>query len=252
MSVFPVVILAGGLATRLRPLTEKIPKSLIEINGEPFIAHQLRLLAKNNIRHVVLCVGFLGEQIETFVKKGADFGLEVSYVHDGNPLLGTAGAVKQALPELGEAFFILYGDSYLMCDYQAIQKAFITSKKQGLMTIFKNQGLWDSSNIDYQHGEIVVYDKKQRTDNMHYIDYGLGIMRREAFDVVPAHTYFDLAHVYQLLLKHQQLSAYEVKHRFYEIGSQAGITELNHFLAKQNQHCPDMKEALSCNLSNNT
>src|SRR5262245_42642137 len=131
MNLFPVVILAGGLATRLRPLTENIPKSLIEINHEPFIAHQLRLLAKNNISKVVLCVGFLGEQIEAYVKKGAHFGLEVSYVQDGHLLLGTGGAIKKALPTLGEAFFVLYGDSYLMCDYQAIQYAFMKSKKKG-------------------------------------------------------------------------------------------------------------------------
>jgi MurNAc alpha-1-phosphate uridylyltransferase len=242
MNLFPVIILAGGLATRLRPLTESIPKSLIAINGEPFIAHQLRLLAKNKINKVILCVGFLGEKIEAYVKNGADFGLEVSYVQDGNPLLGTGGAIKKALPLAGNAFFVLYGDSYLMCDYQAIQHAFIHSQKKGLMTVFKNHGLWDTSNIEYQDGEVMAYDKKNRTDKMHYIDYGLGILTPDAFDRVPADTFYDLAHIYQALLSNRQLAAYEVEQRFYEIGSQAGIAELNQKIQERE---------IPCNLSNN-
>jgi NDP-sugar pyrophosphorylase family protein len=257
MKACPVVILAGGMATRLRPLTEKIPKSLIEINGEPFIAHQLRLLAKNKMTKVVLCIGFLGEQIEKYVKDGSAFGLEVSYVHDGASLLGTGGAIKKALsrhvlkpgtPGLGDTFFVLYGDSYLVCDYQAIQKKFIASQKKGLMTVFNNQGRWDTCNIEYHQGEIIAYDKKERTNKMHYIDYGLGVLSQQAFDAVPENTFFDLAIVYQTLLKHRQLAAYEVHHRFYEIGSHAGIEELNCFLAQQ---YPEITEPHLCNLSNN-
>src|ERR1041385_7195439 len=122
--MLPVAILAGGLATRLRPVTEKIPKSLVEINGEPFLAHQLRLLASRGIRRVTLCVGYLGEMVEAFAGDGGRFGLEVTYSPDGPQLRGTGGAVAQALPLLGEDFFVLYGDSYLPCDYAAVERAF--------------------------------------------------------------------------------------------------------------------------------
>lgn len=225
-----VVILAGGLATRLRPVTEKIPKSLIDINGEPFIAHQLRLLQKNGIKKVVLCVGFLGEQIESFVGDGRAFGLKVSYSYDGPRLLGTAGAIKQALPLLNESFFVMYGDSYLPCDYASIQTVFEQSGKQALMTVFKNQGLWDKSNIEYSNGRIIIYDKIRQTDRMHYIDYGLGMFHSAVFDDISVGQPYDLAALYQQVLLRNELAAYEVSQRFYEIGSLMGQKELSDYL----------------------
>jgi N-acetyl-alpha-D-muramate 1-phosphate uridylyltransferase len=137
--MLPVAILAGGLATRLRPGTERIPKALIEINGEPFVAHQLRLLSRNRIDRAVLCLGYRGDQIQEYVGDGAGFGLRLEYSYDGPQLLGTAGALRKALPLLGEAFFVLYGDSYLPCDYGSVQEAFLESGKLGLMTIFRNE-----------------------------------------------------------------------------------------------------------------
>jgi N-acetyl-alpha-D-muramate 1-phosphate uridylyltransferase len=228
--LLPVVILAGGLATRLRPVTTTIPKALININGEPFINHQLRLLSSQGIQDVILCISYLGELIEQHVADGHRFGLHVQHIYDGETLLGTAGAIKKALPLLGNAFFVLYGDSYLACNYAAIQDSFIKSKKQGLMTLFHNQGLLDTSNVEYQNGEIITYDKKERNDRMNYIDYGLGIFSRQAFDLVPQDKYFDLALLYQTLLRHQQLAAHEVDKRFYEVGSFAGIKELEYDL----------------------
>src|ERR1039458_4877965 len=111
--MLPVAILAGGWATRLRPVTEKIPKALIEINGEPFLAHQLRLLASKGVKRAILCVGYLGEMLEAYAGDGSRFGLQLTYVPDGPHLRGTAGAVAHARPLLGESFFVLYGDSYL-------------------------------------------------------------------------------------------------------------------------------------------
>src|SRR3990167_1279360 len=216
---YPVAILAGGLATRLRPITEKIPKALLEVAGEPFIAHQLRLLQKSKIEQVVLCVGFLGEQIKDFVREGHQFGLQVSYVFDGPQLLGTGGAIKQALPALGEAFFILYGDSYLPCDYLAVQTSFEKSKKLALMTVFHNDGLWDTSNIEYSENKIIAYDKKHRTEKMHYIDYGLAVISAQAFHQISTEGSYDLEFFYQILLKENQLAAYEIHQRFYEAGS---------------------------------
>ena len=160
--MYPIAILAGGLATRMRPLTATVPKSLLDVNGEPFIAHQLRLLAGWGVERVVVCGGYLGEQIEAYVGDGSRFGLQVAYSFDGDRLLGTAGALLRALPLLGDRFMTIYGDSYLPCDARAAVRAFDESRKLALMTVLRNQGKWDTSNVVFEGGEIVVYDKKSR------------------------------------------------------------------------------------------
>jgi NDP-sugar pyrophosphorylase family protein len=231
--MYPLAIVAGGLATRLKPVTEKIPKSLVDINGEPFIAHQLKLLRTNGIERVVICAGFLGEMIQAAIGDGKKLGVRVEYSFDYPKLLGTGGAVKKALPLLGEKFFTLYGDSYLPCDYRAVQSAFDSSGKQALMTVFRNEGQWDTSNVEFADGRIIAYDKKNRTPRMKFIDYGLGVFHRSAFDEVPRDSAFDLATLYQQLLQRGELAGCEVRQRFYEIGSFAGIDETRRFLAEQ-------------------
>ncbi len=224
----PIAILAGGLATRLRPLTETIPKALIDIGGEPFLAHQLRLLKKHGVEHVVLCVGYLGEMVREYAGDGAGFGLRLEYSFDGPELRGTAGALRHALPILGECFLVLYGDSYLPCDYHAVERAYVESGRQGQMTVFRNEGRWDTSNVEFENGRLIAYDKKARTERMRHIDYGLGALNRKALDA-PGD---DLAEVYQYLLHHGQLAGFEVMERFYEIGSFAGVEELTEYLKK--------------------
>jgi len=226
----PIAILAGSLATRLRPVTETIPKALIEVAGEPFLAHQLRLLRQNGFERVVLLVGYLGEQIEAFAGDGSNFGLHVEYLFDGPKLLGTAGALRRALPILGEEFAVIYGDSYLRCDYAGAIDAFRGSGNQGLMTVYRNEGLWDASNVDFACGRILAYDKANRTPAMQHIDYGLGAFRRAAFDDVPEGVVYDLATVYRHLLARGELAAWESRERFYEIGSVQGIADLERFL----------------------
>jgi NDP-sugar pyrophosphorylase family protein len=226
----PIAILAGGLATRLRPVTETIPKALIEVAGEPFLAHQLRLLRQNGFERVVLLVGYLGEHIQAFAGDGSDFGLQVEYVFDGPKLLGTAGALRRALPVLGNEFAVIYGDSYLRCDYAAAMAEFRASGRQGLMTVYRNEGLWDTSNVEFACGRILAYDKANRTPAMQHIDYGLGAFRRTAFDHVPEGVPYDLATVYQHLLASEQLAAWESPERFYEIGSVEGIADLERYL----------------------
>jgi NDP-sugar pyrophosphorylase family protein len=230
--MLPTAILAGGLATRLRPLTNTVPKSLIDVNGEPFVAHQLRLLRNNQIRRAVLCVGHLGELIRDRIGDGGDYGIHVEYVFDGPVPLGTAGAVRKAVPLLGEAFFVLYGDSYLPCDYGAVQSAFLGSGKLALMTVFRNEGLWDASNVDFQDGRITAYDKTNRTPRMQWIDYGLGVFRSVAFARVPEGN-CDLVVLYQDLLKQGELAGFETKERFYEIGSLDGLMATADFLAQR-------------------
>jgi NDP-sugar pyrophosphorylase family protein len=228
--MFPVAILAGGLATRLRPLTESIPKSLVTVAGEPFIAHQLRLLKKNGIERVVLCVGHLGGMIEEVIGNGNVFGLKVEYSYDGAELMGTAGAVRIASSRLGPSFFVLYGDSYLPCDYRAVQETFESAGNSGLMTVFRNDGQWDTSNVEFEDGCLLAYSKKNRTPRMRHIDYGLGVFRAEAFSQIQVR---DLADLYEGLLKTGQLAALEVHERFYEIGSSAGLEETSRYLSAQ-------------------
>jgi NDP-sugar pyrophosphorylase family protein len=226
-----VAILAGGMATRLRPITETIPKSLLEVNGEPFVLHQLRLLRGKGIRRVVLCVGHLGELVHQAVGDGAAFGVQVDYSFDGPILLGTAGAIKNALPKLGDSFFVMYGDSYLPCDYAAIARSFESAAALGMMTVFRNEGKWDTSNVEFEAGKILAYSKTERTPRMHYIDYGLGVFRAQAFETSPEGQSYDLAELYADLLRRKQLAAFEVRERFYEIGSPAGLQEAAEFLA---------------------
>ncbi|MGD1024530.1 MAG: sugar phosphate nucleotidyltransferase [Candidatus Sulfotelmatobacter sp.] len=225
--MLPVAILAGGLATRLGALAEKVPKSLIQIAGEPFVAHQLRLLQTSGIQQVILCVGHLGEMIEDAIGDGSAYGVKVEYSYDGAVRLGTGGAIRSALPKLGERFFVLYGDSYLPCDYGAIEHEFLRCGKLGMMTVFRNDGQWDLSNVEFEAGHILAYSKKNRTARMNYIDYGLGVFRAEAFARTRAK---DLADVYSELLGRRELAAVEVHERFYEIGSPAGLKEMTNFL----------------------
>lgn len=230
--MLPVAILAGGLATRLRPLTETVPKALVDIRGEAFLGHQLRLLRAAGVQRVVLCVSYRGEQIREYARDGSAWDLRVDYSWDGPRLLGTAGAVRQALPLLGENFFVLYGDSYLPCDYAAIQTAFLASGKSGLMTVHRNEGRWDASNVEFSEGKILVYDKVQRTQAMRHIDYGLGVFSRRVFENLPPADPADLAVIYQDLLRRGGLAAFEVPDRFYEIGSADGIRDLEEFLSR--------------------
>ena len=230
VQLMPVVILAGGLATRLRPLTERIPKALIEVAGHPFLWHQLELLKRRGIRRVVLLVGHLGESIRQQFQDGAELGISLDYCFDGPVLLGTAGAIRQALPLLPERFFVLYGDSYLPCNYEVVEVAFRFSGVPGLMTVYRNEGLYDSSNVEYGGARILRYDKRNRTPAMHHIDYGLGAFHRSVFEAIPAGQTHDLATVYQDLLRAGSLAAFEVHQRFYEIGSPEGLRETTEFL----------------------
>jgi NDP-sugar pyrophosphorylase family protein len=230
---WPVAILAGGLATRLRPVTERIPKALVSVAGRPFLAHQLRLLRTAGIRKVILCVGYRGEMIEAEFGDGSSFEVELSYSYDGPTLLGTGGALKRALPLTGEKFLVLYGDSYLPIDYAAPVRAFAASGKLALMTVFKNANRWDRSNIWFEAGEIKSYDKEHHTPEMKHIDYGLGILRAEALAPWPDDRSFDLAEVYQDLIGRRELAGYEVGQRFYEAGSPEGLAELDEMLRRQ-------------------
>jgi NDP-sugar pyrophosphorylase family protein len=228
----PVVILAGGLATRLRPITEKIPKALLEVGQRAFLEHQIELLKRNSINEVILCVGHLGEMIEQRYGNGNSLGVRMKYSYDGPKLLGTGGAIKKALSILPKAFFVLYGDSYLPVDYQAVAAAFEERRKPALMTVFANADAWDKSNVWFQDGCIQLYSKREKLPQMRYIDYGLMICTREIFEDFSDNVSFDLADTLENLSRTGELAGYEVNQRFYEIGSPSGLVELDRFLSK--------------------
>ena len=225
----PVCILAGGLGTRLGTLASALPKSLVTVAGEPFLFHQLRLLRNHGAERVVLCVGHLGDQIEAAVGCGDQFGLDVSYVHDGPELVGTAGAIRRALPLLGSQFFVLYGDTYLQIDYAGVQRAFRTHGLPALMTVLRNENRWDRSNATYADGRVTAYDKGNPTPEMLWIDYGLGVLSPEAMAVAGPRG-SDLATVYKTLAECGQLAGFEATERFYEIGTPEGLREADAFL----------------------
>lgn len=229
---WPVAILAGGLATRLQPLTKSIPKALITVAGEPFVTHQLRLLYSRGIRQAVLCVGYLGEAIAAELGDGKRFGMKIDYSFDGPRLLGTGGALKRAADKLGDRFFVLYGDSYLPIDYTRVAKAFHESGKAALMTVYKNEDRWDRSNVWFDGNKIRCYDKMESLSEMRHIDYGLGVLRTDALANWPENEPFDLADVYRDLIAENQLAGFEVTQRFYEIGSTEGLAELESLLRK--------------------
>jgi NDP-sugar pyrophosphorylase family protein len=235
MSRLSVAILAGGLATRLGKVASTTPKSLVNIAGRPFLHHQLELLREQGVVKVVLCIGHLGEQILESVGDGSSFGLRVTYSTDGARLKGTAGAIKQALPLLSDPFFVLYGDSFLACDFQAVQQSYEVAGTLSLMTVFHNDGRWDASNVEYKDGVIVAYDKVRHSDKMRHIDYGLGVFDHRAFADVAEFGSCDLATIYQSLLVRNELAGHEVSERFHEIGSVAGLEETRRYLSERNR-----------------
>jgi NDP-sugar pyrophosphorylase family protein len=223
-----VCILAGGLGTRLGALVADTPKPLLEVAGEPFLIHQLRLLAANGATSAVLCLGYLGEQIEERIGSN-QFGIDVTYSYDGGQPAGTLGAIRLALPLLPERFLVLYGDTYLRLDYRAAAEAWLASELAGLMTVFRNAGRWDTSNVIYGDGRVVAYSKAAPTPEMRWIDHGLGGIDVRALDFVDAEE-SDLSMLQQQLSAEGELCGYEVTDRFYEIGTPAGLADTERFL----------------------
>ena len=237
------VILAGGLATRMRPLTENVPKALLSVAGRPFIDHQLDWLVRHDVARVVLSIGYRGELLREHVGDGARFGLAVSYVDEGANLRGTAGALRLALARgaLEDAFLVTYGDSFLPVDFGAVWETFRRSGRPALMTVFRNEGRWDTSNVIFEAGaqddagRVVLYDKRRATRpaaDFTYIDYGLSALERRLVEAeVPAAGKADLADLFHALSVRGALAGLEVPERFHEIGSPEGLAELETWIA---------------------
>ena len=228
----PVLILAGGKATRLGEVTKTIPKALVPLAGKPFIDHQFAGLHAQGVREVVMCVGHFADQIREHVGDGSKFGLKVSYSDDGPILRGTGGAVRRALPLVGSGCFVLYGDSLLDVDYAQVFAA-MPLNALGLMTVFRNENSYDKSNVVWRNGRLLRYSKRDATPDMTHIDYGLSLLRRAAIERIPADRPTDLAELYSALVGSGEMVGFEVTKRFYEIGSPAGLKEAEEFVLRR-------------------
>jgi NDP-sugar pyrophosphorylase family protein len=227
-----VAILAGGLATRLRPITETIPKALVPVAGRPFLAHQLELLARQGFPRAVLCIGHLGEQIEAAFGDGHAHGIRLDYSYDGKNLAGTAGALCRALPNLGPSFLTLYGDSYLEIDYRPVCVAFASCGRPALMTVIPETLGSEPANAWFENGAVRAYGKKERTPEMKHIDYGLGLFQAGLFEDTACPR--DLSDLQSLLAREDRLAGYEVTTPYFEIGSPRGLQALeSHLGARQ-------------------
>lgn len=225
-----IAILAGGLATRLQPLTGKIPKSMIMFEGKPFLQYQLEFLEKGGVTNIVLCVGYLSEQIETYFGDGKRFGVNIKYSKEDERLLGTAGALKNAEELLEDVFFVMYGDSYLFLNFKEIMGHFQKFNKSALMVVYKNYDKYDKSNAVVEDGMVKKYDKKHKTKDMVYIDYGVSILRKKVLDMIQRNEVYSLEDLFPALINQNEMLAFETRERFFEIGSYRGLEEFKKYV----------------------
>lgn len=230
----PVCILAGGLGTRIGDVARSTPKALLEVAGEPFLVHQIRLLADHRAEQIVVCVGHLGDQIEARIGHSQD-GIAISYSYDSAHLDGTLGAIRRARTQLGERFLVLYGDTYLEIDYSDFAGAWHKSNRRAGMCVLFNAGQWDRSNVNFEDGKIIAYDKAAPTADMSWIDYGLGGLTAGALDLVDP-TVTDLADLYHALSIEGELFGYEASERFHEIGTPQALEETGEYLRGKFDH----------------
>jgi len=225
-----IVILCGGLATRLSHLTKYTPKSMVEIEGKPFLEYQIDNLKKQSIKDIVLCVGHLSEKIEEYFGNGEKLDVNIKYSYDKEKLLGTIGALKNAEPLLKDTFFVMYGDSYINIDFHKVRDHFLQHDKPALMIVYKNQDKYDRSNVIVQDNMVVGYGEKERNRDMVYIDYGTSILRKNVLDIVPKDTPYSNEQLFSELVKKRELMAYEVQERFYHIGSLEALEEFRSYI----------------------
>jgi len=231
------VVLAGGLGTRMRAYTEQMPKALIPVEGVPFIDLQIAWMASHGVSEVVMSIGYRGDMLRKHVGDGARFGIPIRYVDEGTELRGTGGALRFALEEgaLAETFLVTYGDSFLPIDFAAVGGAFHAGEQPAAMTVLRNGGRWDTSNVVFEDGRLVVYDKKRAdrpAEDYQYIDYGVSVLSRGVIaERVPQTGSYDLADLFHALSVRGELTGIEVFERFYEVGSPAGLRDFSEWIA---------------------
>jgi NDP-sugar pyrophosphorylase family protein len=231
-----IVVLAGGLGTRMLPLTRDVPKFLLDVAGRPFAWWLLERLASQGFDEAIVCVGYLGDEIRGAVGDGARFGLRVRYADEGPVLLGTAGALRSAIDLLDEAFVVTYGDSYLPFDYRAPLDALRGAPSAlGAMAVFENRDAIEPSNTAVSEGRVRRYDKTRAPGEppLDHIDYGAMALRREVVAALPAGEPLGLDRVQADLARRGALLAVTARDRFFEIGSPGGRADLEAHLARR-------------------
>jgi NDP-sugar pyrophosphorylase family protein len=225
------VILCGGLGTRLGDLAKDVPKAMMPVANRPFLEYELELLKRGGVNDFVLCTGHLGEVIERHFGDGTSFGINVSYSHDGAALRGPAGALKRASRLLRDEFFVTYGDAYLRVDYRSVMDRLLESGTMGVMTVYKNEGRHGKSDLVVRRGRVVKYDKKDLAPGMKWINYGVSALSKRALALIPSDRFCGEEEFYGNLIDGQQLLAYPVGKRFYEIGTPSALREFTRFIS---------------------
>ena len=232
------VILTGGLGTRLGGLTRSIPKAMISFEGKPFLEYQIEWLVRNGVYDVVLCVGFLSEQIEGYFGTGERFGVHITYSYETEGLLGTGGALKKAETHLFDSFLVMYGDSYLPISFKKVFEVFKKHRYPALMVVYKNRSRFDASNVIFEDGSIKMYDKRNPKPEMEYIDYGVSVLNKRVVEkCLPKKEFCDLSDLFLRLSRGGELAGFEVFTRFYEVGSFSGVRDFQLFLEKSRDDC---------------
>ena len=227
--IMQIAIICGGLATRLGSLAETIPKSMLDIHGKPFLQHQIEMLKKQNITDIVLCVGHLSEQIESYFGNGEEFGVNISYSYDGGKKLGPIGAIKNAESLLEKDFFIMYGDSYVFVDFQEIYDFYKKHDKQACMVVYKNENRYDRSNLLVENKMVVGHKDLNKNEEVKYIDYGTSLLSEKSLENIPKNMFFSTEDFFKRLILKKELLAYEVKKRFYHIGNPESLEEFREY-----------------------
>lgn len=226
------VILAGGLGTRLRPLTLSMPKPMVQILGRPFLDYELCYLRKNGFDEFVICIGYKGDAIRNYFADGREFSVSIQYSEDGPTQLGPAGALKSASPLLADEFMVTYGDSFLRIDYQGFENAFHLSERLGMMSVLENYNQFGKSDLVVKHGLVTEFNKEKQSDEMKWINYGATLLRKKALDAIPNYQSYGEEQFYNQLIARKELAAFEVRDRFYEIGTPAGLGQFEKFLSE--------------------
>lgn len=228
-----VVVLLGGLGTRLKDTAADTPKSMVDVHGRPFFHYQLHLMKQQGFRDFVFCVGYMGEAIEDYFADGSEYGVNIRYSYDGDGLLGTGGALRKALPLLDPDFVVIYGDSYMDTDYRELIYRYLAAKSRGkkaLMSVYRNADKYDRSNVVFKNDELLEHDKWRHAPEMEYIDFGVSILNKSVVEAIPEGQELDLSDVYQQLVHDRLMSGCEVANRFYEIGRPDSLDEFRRFI----------------------
>lgn len=215
------VILAGGLGTRLSPITVDIPKPMVLIKDKPFLEYLILMLKKHSLKRILLCVGYLGRKIEAYFGNGLRWGIEIKYSYE-KELLGTGGALKLASNLIEEKFLLLYGDSYLDINYNEFINFFERQKTTGSVVIYDNT-MGDTNvknNITIDGNLITIYDKNKKDARLKYVEAGVSIFRKRLLNLIDGNRFVSLENdIFPVLINQHELTGYKSKTRFYDIGT---------------------------------